>query len=406
MKKQFNPKVYKNKRRIQTPAQANISKCWSWDAELAEYRCTSYEVRKTVLDGGQKKIVKSHFDDLETARHWLYGAPVKTTFSTILFDEALKNWIENEVNHRAKTTQNNYFKMIPHLKFFLGLRLEQINPQKVDEWITYVKKNNTNKYRFTFENELEVLSQIFKYHALNNYGFINPVNSNHKKKVKVKDKPPKDKDLLEVDYLKFRDELLKLKNGLVLATMATVQYYHAFRVGEVAGLFWEDVTFSDDYSKRKIKILRSVKWIRNKDKETYIEDNFKNSRYLVDNKKEYIIVPEAYEALSSFKESNKGTNGLIFNDDGNPLDYRHIQYNYNMAFKNAGLTKYSGTHILRHGGTRNELEDHFDLTLSQQRLGNTSMETTRIYAQRNVRALDKYTLERYKKFEEKNKKSS
>lgn len=404
--KKFDPRKYQDKQRVQTPAQSGISKVWSWDSKIKEYRCKAYEARKTNYTNGVKKITKAHFETLDEAKMWIYGAPVRITFNSILFDQALSNWIDNEVSHRAKTTQNNYFKMVPHLKFFLGLHLEEINPQKVDEWITYIKKNNKNKYRFTFENELEVLSQIFKYHALNNYGFINPVNSNHKKKVKVKDKPPKDKDLMEADFIKFRDELLKLKNGLILATMATIQYYHAFRVGEVAGLFWEDITFSDDYSKRKIKIIRSVKWIRNKDKETYIEDNFKNSRYLVDNKKEYIIVPEAYQALTNFKEASKATVGLIFNDNGNPLDYRHIQYNYNMAFKNAGLAKYSGTHIMRHGGTRNELEQHGDLTLSQQRLGNTSMETTRIYAQRNVRALDNYTLERYKKIEEKNKKSS
>lgn len=400
MKQKFNPKTYLGSDRIQLPAQKGISKCWTWDKEISEYRCRSFEARKINYINGVKNTSKGHFNSLDEAKLWLYGVPAQVKCSSIIFRDALKSWLEHEVSHRAKTTQAFYSKMLRYFDFFLELHMEQINPLKVDEWIAFLKKNNKNDKRFTFDKELGVLSQIFKYHAVNHYGFVNPVNSNHSKKVRVKDAPPKDKNFLEPDFIKFRAELLKQENGLTLATLATVEYFHALRIGEVAALYWEDITFDNEHKKRRIKIVRSVKWIRNKNKETYIENNFKNSRYLVDNTKEYIIQPEVYEFLLAFKEASKGNSGLIFNDDGKPLDYRYIQYRYNKAFKDASLP-FSATHVLRHGGTRNELEEHGDLTLSQQRLGNNSMETTKIYAQRSNRALENYTLEKYRKLEEK-----
>ena len=42
-------------------------------------------------------------------------------------------------------------------------------------------------------------------------------------------------------------------------------------------------------------------------------------------------------------------NGFIFHNNGKPLRYRQIQYQYNKALQAAGLfEKYSSTHIMRH----------------------------------------------------------
>ena len=68
--------------------------------------------------------------------------------------------------------------------------------------------------------------------------------------------------------------------------------------------------------------------------------------------------------------------------------FRQIQNAYDRAFARANLP-YSGTHVLRHGGTRNYFNKaNGDLAIAQQILGNTSLDSTLVYAKRNTNALN------------------
>lgn len=66
-----------------------------------------------------------------------------------------------------------------------------------------------------------------------------------------------------------------------------------------------------------------------------------------------------------------------------------IQDAYDDAFARAGRP-YKGAHVLRHGGTRCVYNaTGGDLGVAQQQLGNTDLESTLVYAQRDKRALRK-----------------
>ena len=109
---------------------------------------------------------------------------------------------------------------------------------------------------------------------------------------------------------------------------------------------------------------------------------------MVNGKKVQLILPKAFNALRTYWTPEK--KGLLFHDkDGNILTYKSVYNIYTSAFRKAGL-KYTGTHILRHGGTRELLNMHGDLTISQQHLGNASLKTTLVYAQRDRAAFDNF----------------
>ncbi len=98
-----------------------------------------------------------------------------------------------------------------------------------------------------------------------------------------------------------------------------------------------------------------------------------------------------------FKKKYNCESGLLFPlspDCAQPLSFRYIQYNYDLAFQKAGI-KFSGTHVLRHGGNRHDLHSHGDITIAQVRLENRSMSATEVYSARDIRALDSFTLKKY-----------
>lgn len=175
------------------------------------------------------------------------------------------------------------------------------------------------------------------------------------------------------------------------AIMLIIQFWHALRISELAALHYEDIFLDFDLPENSvIKIGRKAVYRRDTgvthNVETSNELKNKNSRMLVDGKKVHRLFPEVFDALKDYWTPEK--KGLLFKDeDGKILTYKLIYNLYTSAFKKAGLS-YTGTHVLRHGGTREILNMTGDVTISQQHLGNASLNTTLVYAQRDRAAFD------------------
>ena len=89
--KKFDPKKYQNKKRVQTPTlTSGISKCWTWDEDIKEYLCKSFEARKTSPSGR----LKEHFDCLDDAKAWLYGTAQQQiqSYNCPKFKEVVEHW--------------------------------------------------------------------------------------------------------------------------------------------------------------------------------------------------------------------------------------------------------------------------------------------------------------------------
>ena len=112
------------------------------------------------------------------------------------------------------------------------------------------------------------------------------------------------------------------------------------------------------------------------------------------------LFPETYKALMEFRGGLPAI-GLVFSVQGKLFEYRQIQAAYNTAFRRAGLP-YSSTHVMRHGGCSAVYNLTGDLTIAQQHLGNKSLETAKVYAHRNSKALTEVAKEIWKNTAEEN----
>ena len=159
---------------------------------------------------------------------------------------------------------------------------------------------------------------------------------------------------------------------------------------------------SEDPKNSRLEIKRHVVWIRKKGAKPKLVHGFKNAE--VNNGiKEQPVFPETFRALEEFfsmgtrdARDSRVAKGLMFHNQGKLFTYREIQYAYDRAFEKAGLC-YSATHIMRHGGCRNLYNQVPDTSVAQQLLGNSSLETTLIYAKRSKSALTKVARDQWKK---------
>lgn len=409
----FNPKQYQDKARIYRPVVGapRVLRLWVWDADRLEYtppeqgKC--YEARRYEMRDGRRVRVKSYFDSLEAARAWQTGRDETPTHAPHQadtgkrFSEIVEEWKKRAYSTLAVSTCVAYDKMLRlHFRGLMGLGIYEITPKAVDQWLDELKAPGSHAMRSsrrrTFSHELELLSSILKYFV--NYNddpkFQYPIKVRHREAVVARrGGTHRPKDLSEADFFRFREELLKLRFGTTFAAMATVQYFQALRISEAAGLHWEDLELdSKNPEQSRLKVVRYVCWPRKRGLPSFVQDGFKNAE-ANDGIKEQPLFPESYESLMRLGPKDK--KGLIFDDRGRHFEYRQIQYAYDTAFQRAGLP-YRGTHVMRHGGCRRVYNAVPDPAVAQQLLGNSSLQTTLVYAKRHKGALTAVAREEWK----------
>jgi len=415
--KRFNPKEYQGKNRIynQLHQYPRVSKLWIWNKGRNEYevpvRGKAYCARKYTPSSVGRKRVNKFFDSLAEALEWqssqeprsvnnkMEPASGASVVSSPLFQDFLEHWKKLKYCELRQSTQLQYEKLL-RLYFgpFMEVPVESIGPQTIDSWITYLKDPKSgctrNQNRYEFKHELRLLNTILKDYIEYNddTAFISPIKRRHRRAIVVRQKEQKSKDISEQAFLKFREVLKSFKNGRILGVLATIQYYQGLRISEAAAIAWEDVRFNcEDPSSSRLVISKSVQWVRKKGYPTSVVNGFKNSKSLGGVKEQPIFI-QSYKALKELYSD--GAAGLVFGFDDSPLEYRSIQNAYDRAFKKAGLT-YSGTHIMRHGGTQRIFNKTPDLPLAGQSLGNKDPETIKVYAQRSVTALTEFSKEEW-----------
>ncbi len=411
--KKFNLKVYQGKDRIYPPVSGapNIRKILVWDVDKNEYkpplRGKLYFARRYELDCvGRKNRKSEYFESLEAARDWqsfvdntLTSAPVMqveaTFFQGPTFREVAAEWRARKFPGLRQGTRVHYDQIINrHFQMLMDYPINSITPKVIDEWLADRKSNIGQhpqaKKRTGFEGELDVLKVIFHYYGEyhdEDKVYRKPIKKRHLQDAKLNvSRPPKKMDVSEQEFYLFRDELEKLKDGPVLSCLATLQYFSALRISEASAIHWEDVRFNwIDPKESKIQIVRYVENRQKKGDQPKIETGFKNSKS-TGGVKELPMFPPTFHALKRLFGVEK--RGLIFHDEsGKFFKYHVVKARYNLAFQKAGLP-YTATHVMRHGWTREVLDDtHGDYAVAGQLLGNTDRESINTYAKRNKGAL-------------------
>ncbi len=289
-------------------------------------------------------------------------------------------------------TQFNYNRYVTrYFDTIMDMKINEITPSFVDtlleRWRASVGVTQQSRVRVSFDHELSVLRTVLKYYLeyYDDPNFRYPIKNRHAKDAILKKSPPRHKDLTEDEFLRFREELRKRNLGKLLADLATVQYYEALRISEVAALCFEDLRLDLTNPRNStIMVCRHVVYPRTSEQQAVIAEGFKNASGGEYSIKELPLWPEAFEVLKA--ALHVGARGLIFGRTSKiPLSYSTIQSNYNAAFKKVGLP-YRSTHVMRHGGCRRVYNaTNGDLAIAQQLLGNTDMESTLVYAKRDKR---------------------
>ena len=300
---------------------------------------------------------------------------------------------EAAVSHLALGTRLQYDKLIRlYLGSLLDCTIHEMTPQRVDLWLDYLKNPEgpamKRVSRHSFEHELTLLTTILRYYQEyhdEDTVFRFPIKDRHREMVQLsRERKEGSKDLTEEEFSRFREKLFGHKYGPLLAVLATVQYYQALRISEVAGLFWEDLQFDWTVPQNsRVRIVRLVFFTHKQSVPSFLRMGFKNAD-ANEGMKEQPMFPETFEALRSLYR--EGVQGLVFQLEGEHLPYRVLQSHFDRAFKQAGLS-YRGTHVMRHGGCRRVFNHAPDTAVAQQLLGNSDLKTTLVYAKRHASAL-------------------
>lgn len=410
MKEKVDLKSHKGKSRIYVPVvgSVRVSRLFVWDAIAGEYRAPArgkaYQARRYM----NERRETAFFESLANARDWQSKTTSQKTAvrveenpveakagllnQSVLLREVIEDWKKRNFARLQNSTQDQYCKLIRlYFEPLVDLPVEQIDSKCVDRWIAYliepVNGFLRTENRMSFDHELALLSTILRHYLEYNddttYRF--PIKRRHREAIVVRRRTTvENRELTEGEFKRFRAALLEGSVGTLMYALATVQFYQALRISEAAALHWEDVVIdAGEPHRSRVQIKRSVEWLRTKGTVARIKAGFKNSASC-GGMKEQPMFPESFIALSKLKSD--ACSNLVFQKNGVVLDYRTIQHAYDTAFEKAKLP-YSGTHILRHGGTRRVYNNTPDLEVAKQLLGNSDLKTAQVYAKRSAGAL-------------------
>ena len=389
-----NLKQYQNKKRIylSVPNCMNISRVYHWNGN--EYLGGNYEARKS-CNGSR---LKETFSTIEAARNWLFGSLERNQTESAInkgrnFGEIISEWKKRTFPTIEQSTQWQYEKVLNgYILPLARYGIYEITPKFIDEWIDDLKDPNgrgmRSKNRKSFEHELTLLTAILRYYEeySDDPAFKLPIKRRHRDAIKLAiSKKPLQKDIPEEEFLIFLEQFAHIKNGDLYRAMATVQFYQALRISEVAAIEWESLRFDQtNPESSRLRITKSVIWPRKKNLVPFVKLGFKNSKFS-SGLKELPLFYQAYQVLRKMK-GDQPRQGLVFQVDGKVVGYRSIQHAFDRAFQLAGLP-YSATHVMRHGGTSRVYNLNGDASIAQQILGNKDIKTTMIYSHRKKSAL-------------------
>ena len=228
--------------------------------------------------------------------------------------------------------------------------MEEITSSKITSWVEdKVKFFKSDDYqnggrgkakRCNLDNELNLFTTIFNWYKASEefeaeaINITNPVKLSHKKKGFIQVKPIKDKAITLESALQFFACLKPLYRDLAL-----LQYFTASRVGEVAGLQWSRI----DFTNKKITIMETCHW-------NMTTKVFEDLNRFPKNKepRPVFMTEELFQILKRRLAFKIEGNDFVFHSEGKPLNYGTIQLNFREAQRISRIP-YTGTHILRHG---------------------------------------------------------
>lgn len=338
--------------RKEIPVKGNkgIKKFVFWDEESQKYLEPTKGSRFRAVKSIKGIRTTKCFETLREAINWknTYHPQLVTVKSVSepkdsspFLKDVYANYIETIGATVEKSTLANKLEKANLLKLFFGHRMNAITPDLIDEAIRKRKAKMviTSPRRCNFDRELDEFRAIINWYIENhNYKYSKPLLRRHYNLGIIKKPKHRDKKMSPKEVSLFLKSI-KEHCGQFYYDLAITQFYTAGRIQEIAGLQKQCV----DLTNKVIQIKYVAVWNKQKNFD-YLKEFPKNDEV------RYCKMSEAtFESLSRIYQAIPEGCRFVFNQDGQPLKYREIQYNYEKALRACGLApKFSGTHFLRH----------------------------------------------------------
>ena len=346
---------------------------------------------QTKPDGSTERIKRS-FKSLAEAKAFRLGTPLEdpkevpisdhppqSSVETMTFGELLESWKKNWLPSVDIATQLRYKNYLKHFRFFLTMKVTDIQPHTIDAWIAFLKSTDyvasCHSSRCSYENEFKVFRAILSYYSSRcNRSYRLPFLRDHIKMLKVKEKGAVRKDLSVEQFHSFLSELKLVCMGNkweAIYYVAIMQYAIYSRIQEPAALHVEDFDLIND----RLEIKRKVQWLKFRGHKDQIVAGSKSNGGKI-----FSPIPElAKKVLKEWMLRSGVRTGLLFKIDDELISYRSIQHKYDQALRNAKLP-FTATHILRHAALVEAYSTSPNILAVQKLAGHKSLKATERYA--------------------------
>ena len=258
--------------------------------------------------------------------------------------------------------------------YFKGIQFFSVTHEDIQKFINQL--NDDGRSYSIIRKAYLALNGVYKYAMMKDQLLKNPCVG--VKLPKKAEKNVKSIQVLSKEQIKLYCEhatqrygngkcVYRLGYGLVLIL------FTGLRLGEAAGLMWEDV----DFEKKTLKVQRALEYVKNRD---WVEGD--NKYILVEgstksrsSERTIPLNQTAFNALYELQKLN-GTFPYIFShDSGKPMNPRNLNRVHNCILQRAGI-EHIGIHALRHTFASQLFANKVDIKVISKLLGHSDVSVT------------------------------
>lgn len=280
--------------------------------------------------------------------------------NSITYNDVLSFWLNSKSNLKIQSKLNYENLINRYIKNSIGsISITKIKGDDINNFIYSLK----NKVAISTQKKLVyIIKTSLTYAYSNKYcNYIDLTNIRFKKeKQNIFILSKEEQYLLEM-VLKEKINIRKICLLLCL--------YTGLRVGEVCGLKWEDI----DFSNKSLIIKRTIIRIKSQDNNSKTKTILIESTPKSETSKRVIPIPNfIIELLKDFKEKD---NYFILSNSDKLYDPRYLESFYKRILKKCNI-KNNKFHTLRHTFATRSIESKMDIKTLSEILGHSSVEIT------------------------------
>lgn len=280
---------------------------------------------------------------------------------SIIYNEVLNLWLDSKDNLKLQSLISYENLINNYITTSIGnIDMNKLNKTDIEQLFNDLTRRNIAIS--TKKTLIYIIRSSLNYSYNNGYSeYIDVSNIKFKLPNKVIYVLSKEKQNILENKLKDNPNIRKICLLLCL--------YTGLRVGEICGLKWEDI----DFSNKHLTIKRTIERIKNK-------DNFSNSKTILiestpksDSSNRLIPIPNfLIELLIKFKSNNEY---YLLSNSSKLYDPRLFESFYSRTLKSCNISQ-NKFHTIRHTFATRSIESKMDIKTLSEILGHSQIETT------------------------------